>query len=84
MLLPLAQVSPAIVAKLRRDYLDAKERDLAEALAPRFEIEDEIDYSHFGLALTEVATPWQRSQCKRDRDQPVSAPDLGHASNRSR
>jgi hypothetical protein len=83
-LLPLAQVSPAIVAKLRRDYLDAKERDLAEALAPRFEIEDEIDYSHFGLALTEVATPWQRSQCKRDRDQPVSAPDLGHASNRSR
>ncbi|PTY07904.1 hypothetical protein DB347_06655 [Opitutaceae bacterium EW11] len=54
---PLANVARQIAAKLQRQRLDEKERELAVELSRRYPIIDKIDYRKLGLSDASAA-PW--------------------------
>ncbi len=71
--MPLAMVENAIRGRLLREALDAREQELAVEFALRYEVEDHIDYSRFGLRMADVRSPWRR-QTSSKLPQNVASP----------
>ncbi len=59
---PLSLVESTIKEKLFRKPLDTRERELAVELASQYNIQDNIDYSSFGLRANDLKLPWQSAK----------------------